>query len=166
MANNIINKKQNILFNDVPEQYLLHANQLTIKAWNDIINILRTQANNNARYMKILHEWLIGEEPGEVIVPEVDGEILSFTDYVHYSLADIKKNYATNERVDTTDANVDQLLKDVTANRVGFMVVSDYNEDTGEITFAYDNDIVKHMEYNEEYGILTVEYLIGGNTYE
>lgn len=166
MANNVINKKQNILFNDIPEQYLLYANQLTIKSWNDIINILRTQANNNAKYMQLLHEWLIGEGTGEVTIPEVEGEILSFSDYVKHSLDTINTNFATNKRVDQTDANVEQLLKDVTANRVGFMVAYAYDEDTGEITFAYDDNIVENMAYDTESGVLTVEYLMGGSADE
>ena len=47
MANKI-SKRDNIMYNDVSDQRLTYANQLTIKAWNDIINVLKTQANINA----------------------------------------------------------------------------------------------------------------------
>lgn len=60
MANNVFEKQQNILYNSVPEQRLTQPNQLTIKSWNDIINILKTQANINTDYLQKLHNWFIG----------------------------------------------------------------------------------------------------------
>ena len=70
MASNVINKNQTILNNNISDQVLSHANQLTTKSWNDIINSLRTQANVNARYISTLHQWLIGTGEGTFIVPD------------------------------------------------------------------------------------------------
>ena len=70
MANNVIKKHQTILNNNVGDQVLSHANQLTTKSWNDIINSLRTQANVNATYLSTLHKWLIGTGEGTVIIPD------------------------------------------------------------------------------------------------
>lgn len=60
MANNSFEKNQKILYNSVPDQRLTQPNQLTIKQWNDIINILKVQANINADYLEKLHKWFIG----------------------------------------------------------------------------------------------------------
>ena len=70
MASNVINKNQTILNNIISDQVLSHANQLTTKSWNDIINSLRTQANVNARYISTLHKWLIGTGEGTFIIPD------------------------------------------------------------------------------------------------
>ena len=78
MANNVINKNQTILNNNISDQVLSHANQLTTKSWNDIINSLRSQANVNARYISTLHKWLIGTGEGTVIIPDEK----SFTEFV------------------------------------------------------------------------------------
>ena len=50
-----------ILFNNVDEQRLTHPNQLTVHAWNDIINTKRTQANAVAMYLKRLDYWFLDE---------------------------------------------------------------------------------------------------------
>ena len=50
-----------VFFNNVPEQRLTYANQLTVTAWNDIINTLRTQANAIAMYIKRLDYWFFDE---------------------------------------------------------------------------------------------------------
>ena len=68
MANNTFEKNQKILYNSIPEQRLTYANQLTVKSWNDIVNILKTQANINADYLERLHKWLIGTGTGNVAI--------------------------------------------------------------------------------------------------
>ena len=59
MANNI-NKRNTIMYNNVSDQRLTYANQLNVQSWNDIINILKTQANINANYLSTLQIWLVG----------------------------------------------------------------------------------------------------------
>ena len=59
MSNSIQTKKQFVL-NSIPNQTLSYANQLTTQQWNTIINTLRTQTNDNTKYLKELHQWLIG----------------------------------------------------------------------------------------------------------
>ena len=46
--------KPNVLFNSISDQHLTYAHQLSIKTWNDAINILKTQANVNAEYIQQL----------------------------------------------------------------------------------------------------------------
>lgn len=47
-----------MIYNTIEDQKLTHANQLTIHAWNRIINILKTQANNNSQEIERLINWL------------------------------------------------------------------------------------------------------------
>ena len=60
MASNTLNSKP-VLYNSIPDQKKVYANQLTTQEWNDIINILKTQSNVNAAYIERLHNWLVGE---------------------------------------------------------------------------------------------------------
>ena len=53
MASKTIDKNVTPLYNNVPDQRLTQAHQLTIKAWNDIINILKVQANINTEQGEI-----------------------------------------------------------------------------------------------------------------
>lgn len=106
MATNRIDKKQDILFNSVPDQTLTHANQLTLKAWNDTINILRTQANVNAEYILTLHKWLIGTPMDTAKYIEVP-DTTSFTEYV---LEDLKVLHAHIVRI---DENIDAIEADI-----------------------------------------------------
>lgn len=93
MANNVINKKPNILYNSIDVQRLTHPNQLTIQAWNNIINMLKIQANTNAEYIHMLHRWLIGEGQGDIVIPtEYEGlENPSFIEYITKRLEYITK---------------------------------------------------------------------------
>ena len=49
------------IYNSIPHQALLHANQLTLRAWNDYINILRIQTNDSSTYIETLNKWLFSE---------------------------------------------------------------------------------------------------------
>lgn len=51
---------QEFVNNSIPNQELSYANQLTVKQWNDIINVLRVQTNTTTNYLRQLHSWLIG----------------------------------------------------------------------------------------------------------
>lgn len=106
MATNRIDKKQDILFNSVPDQTLTHANQLTLKAWNDTINILRTQANVNAEYILTLHKWLIGTPMDTAKYIEIP-DTTSFTEYV---LEDLRVLHAHIVRI---DKNIDDIEADI-----------------------------------------------------
>ena len=56
--------ENNIMYNSIPNQLLTHPNQLTVKQWNDVVNILSTQANVNAEYINNLHKWLFDKTEG------------------------------------------------------------------------------------------------------
>lgn len=95
MANNVINKKPNILYNSVDVQRLTHPNQLTIQAWNNIINMLKIQTNTNAEYIHMLHRWLIGEGQGDIVIPtEYEGlENPSFIEYITKRIEHVEETY-------------------------------------------------------------------------
>lgn len=61
MASNTLNLKP-VLYNSIPDQKKVYANELTTHEWNEIINILKTQSNVNAAYIERLHNWLVGED--------------------------------------------------------------------------------------------------------
>lgn len=44
-------------YNTIEDQKLTHANQLTVYDWNRIINILKTQSNNNTTDIEYLNTW-------------------------------------------------------------------------------------------------------------
>ena len=66
----------------------------------------------------------------------------------------------TQSQYDYILENIAGLVDDILSNRFGLLQVSDYNEDTGVITFTYDADVVNNMTYNEATGILTLYYNI------
>ena len=70
MANKIINQRQNIMHNTIGDQRLTYANQLNIQDWNNIINVLKTQANMNATYIANLHDWLVGKGDEVFYLPD------------------------------------------------------------------------------------------------
>lgn len=102
MSNNVFNKNQKILYNNIDDQKILYANQLTTKSWNDIINILKAQANINAAYLERLHMWLVGSGRGTIEIP--DGE--SLADFVLDDLDNLNHR-VSNIRNDVNDTTND-----------------------------------------------------------
>lgn len=92
MADKQFSQKHNLIFNNIPGQVLTYANQLTIKAWNDVINILRVQTNTTVDYLKRLHTWLVG-----------DGE-----SFISYSGADSFFGYVNNAH-NTLDSKINNV---------------------------------------------------------
>ena len=81
MSSNTLSLKP-VLYNSIPDQNKVYANQLTTQEWNEIINILKTQSNVNAAYVERLHNWLVGEN-GSV---SIDSEA-SFVEYTKNELS-------------------------------------------------------------------------------
>lgn len=79
MANRILEK--NIFYNSISEQHLSFANQLTVHSWNDIINMLKYQANANAYYLEHLHKWLVGDD--SAVTPEDFPNLLEYINYIN-----------------------------------------------------------------------------------
>ena len=149
---NKISQKQNILYNSVPDQTLTYANQLTVYAWNDIINMLRTQANVNAEYIQTLHKWFIGIGTDTYTLPS------TYTNFVEYTF-DIYDNLnVISSRVEKFEERTSEIVNAITYNRLGLLKVSSYNEETGIVDFIFDPDIVKTFNYNEDTGILDLTY--------
>lgn len=107
---NKISVKQNIIFNSVPDQQLTYANQLSVHAWNNIINVLSTQGNSNAIYLKTLHNWLIGTTGADIVLPNEKS-------FVTYVLDSINSIYTTQDvirkQVTSTTANANKALSEV-----------------------------------------------------
>lgn len=133
MANSIFEKDHKILYNSVPDQRLTYANQLTVKNWNDIINILKVQANINADYLEKLHTWFIGNydptksfEDNIISIPVdevVFNESTSFAEYVLGEIDYLIKNPVLVKKeaiVETLDpgtlSNLTQATVKVTGN--------------------------------------------------
>lgn len=99
--------------NSIDKQELSYANQLTVKQWNDIINILRIQTNNNTNYLRQLHSWIVGYnssedyaiiEDGKNLYQWIKDELQSFEDYVNrikseFVSVDNKEQIITGKKV-------------------------------------------------------------------
>lgn len=149
---NKISQTQNILYNSVPDQTLTYANQLTVYAWNDIINMLRTQANVNAEYIQTLHKWLIGIGTDTYALPS------TYTSFVEYTF-DIDNNLnIISSRVEKFEEYASNIVNALTYNRLGLLKVTDYDEDTGEVVYIFDPTIVDDISYDEESGEIAITY--------
>lgn len=123
MANNIFEKDHKILYNSVPDQRLTYANQLTVKNWNDIINILKVQANINADYLEKLHTWFIGNydptksfEENIVSIPEDKNfaeYILELIKAAESELKRLNQIKADTQYVDVADEEISRRIDQV-----------------------------------------------------
>lgn len=107
MANKQFSQKHNLIYNNIPGQTLTYANQLSIRAWNDIINILRTQTNTTVDYLKKLHTWLIGDGEDILSYPDSNG-FIKYVDTQHKNLkSEIDNNfYLLDEKINTNTHNL------------------------------------------------------------
>ena len=85
------------IYNSIPHQTLLHANQLTVRAWNDYINILRIQTNDSSTYIETLNKWLFSESSVEENFYD-DG----FVPYIISSLNSLKGSKLDTSVFDST----------------------------------------------------------------
>lgn len=123
MANNIFEKDHKILYNSVPDQRLTYANQLTVKNWNDIINILKVQANINADYLEKLHTWFIGNydptKSFEENIVSIPGDknfveyILELIEAAESELERLNKIKADTQYVDFADEEISRRIDQV-----------------------------------------------------
>lgn len=56
-----IEKKPLLIHNALPYQSKTSANSLTIQEWNQVVNILKSQANLNTDYLEKLHRILFAD---------------------------------------------------------------------------------------------------------
>ena len=141
MADNIIKKDANIVYNNIDDQKLTYANQLSIKAWNNIINSLKAQANTNTIYLEYLHKWLIGNydinktyEENIISIPidtELFGEYIpSFTEYTLRKI-----DYLSDEDKNNKTAlnNLEQSVNELNINKADLEYVDEISEDVDEL---------------------------------
>lgn len=147
MANNIFEKNQKILYNSIPEQRLTYANQLTVKSWNDIVNILKTQANINADYIERLHKWLIGTGTGNV---SIDGT-KSFVEYILTDYVSLTRSQKIEGR---------KIFSDSVSFEGGtayFDVYAEFNSDA-----MFRENVMLEAEPNEDLHIVNKKYVDKG----
>lgn len=53
-----IEKKPQLIYNNIPDQAKRAANSLTIQEWNQVVNVLKQQANMNTEHLEKLHRFL------------------------------------------------------------------------------------------------------------
>lgn len=148
---NSINKKQNIMHNSISDQTLTYTNQLTIKAWNDIINILKTQANLNADYIETLHKWFIGEDNNVLQTPE---GYSSFSEYLISTLEN------SNEfLVGISSSTYDVTTGIATIN----FIANDGTLKPLKIDLPTEN-LVQDASYDKTTGVLTFTWQGGAST--
>ena len=94
-------------YNNIDEQKLVHANQLSIRDWNIIINKLKSQANLNTSYLEEWTRWFFG--PVEFTLEDeytsaIPKGFLSYYDYLNAEFlsidARIKTEYSERAKED------------------------------------------------------------------
>jgi hypothetical protein len=142
------------MHNNVSDQRLTYANQLSVKAWNDTVNILKTQANINATYLETLHNWLVGTGESEYII-DIDKSLIEY----------VKDDLATYEWVDTNYHKKDLVYTKDEAIALGLIEVKEYNEETGEISLLYNADLYD-VKFDETTGNLIFAFNDNGSITE
>lgn len=90
------------IYNKIDEQDLKTAYELTIEAWNDIINILRTQTNTNTTYIETLNEWFLGGTSADHAYTDDLGSYKSFYDLLMSKLSKLEKISKDYDRLIST----------------------------------------------------------------
>lgn len=65
---------------------------------------------------------------------------------------------ANKSSVEILDNKLNDFVNYVTLNRIGLLTVEEYNEETGYIDFIYDDTVVDSISYDEDTGILRMEW--------
>lgn len=83
-----------------------------------------------------------------------------FSIYINetYGLSDDKTLGMTCSEYEGLKSDINKLISNFNISTVGISDVKEYNEETGEIEFIYNEDIIKKLEYNYGTGELTIEY--------
>ena len=83
-----------------------------------------------------------------------------FSIYINetYGLSDDKTLGMTCSEYEGLKADINDLIKQFNISTVGISDVKAYNEETGEIEFIYNEDIIKDLKYDTRTGELTIEY--------
>ena len=79
-------------YNNIDFQDLKTAYELSYTSWNNIINQLREQTNNNTTYAETLQTWLFGSHELPYIYTDSLGDATNFYDYIQECLQNIKSS--------------------------------------------------------------------------
>ena len=151
MANNVINTKNSIMFNSIPDQQLLHANQLTLESWNNIINMLRTQANANANYLQTLHTWMLGNADDEYIIDD------AFVKYTLDAIRNLKTELSKKENIGSIKEGIvgENQLNTELRNKIDSGVINSIEADDSSrerrVTITYNGN--KTCEFSIPAGV-------------
>lgn len=149
-----------MIYNTIEDQKLTHANQLTIYAWNRIINILKTQANNNSHELEHLINWLGFKD------------VKKFEDYINEQLEGLRDSLAgkMDERT---------ILERVVSDSNALVTSKGIYDAIPRISFIKDGDYLSNIKHNNtdyplpihsfniktEDGFMS-EYKVGDDTYK
>lgn len=159
----IITVVDNYPINDI-ENYL--GQTILVKSNNTIYKI---DGNGNKEVININNQYItFNEEKGIVYLkvrnpkyPEVVWASFTFEkDGIYY----LEEEHIGSESEDknkikfATKKDIKEITDAITINRIGLLKVGEYNKSTGVIEFIYDEDIISTIKYDEDSGILSLEY--------
>ena len=131
------------VYNAIDKQNIVFANQLKMSDWNNIINVLKTQANANTTFLETWTRWFFGpkeyiDEDEYAIVPE------DYTNYFDY-LTGMFKEIDTRIKKEINDrVAADNTLREYTDLKHGITMETIYKE--SEQRISKDNEIVSRVE--------------------
>ena len=160
MASKKIDIKKKFITNSIPDQHLTHANQLTVKSWNDIVNIIRLQTNDTTEYIENLHKWLIGDSnKGQVYIPE---DAASFTQYILDIVQDPTKYINV---VDSLDSHSSEAALSANQGRI----LNEKIKDIGRFLInpaEVEHNVLNLEKYKTENAVGTYTFKYSGKAYQ
>ena len=124
-----------LVFNSIPEQHMTYANQLTLREWNNIVNMLRVQTNNTTIYLKQLHSWITaGSTSLKQIVQENRDTVQDHENRLVSIESDINKYVISNIYDEVNEGNPTSIS----------VTTLD-----GEDTYTFDSNISSSYTYDE-----------------
>ena len=135
------------VYNSIPHQSLTHANQLTLKLWNDYINQLRTQTNTLTTNEETLYRWLFSEY-------DLSSFVFGEKSFVEYVIDNIVSHASTlkshSETLNTHKTRLDNLDNEIKRIKEGPTEVhtSKNYSSSGNIATKFssiDNTLLGHM---------------------
>lgn len=170
-----INKKPQLIKNGIAYQNKIAAIGLTVREWNNTINVLSEQGNTNTGYLEQLHRTLIGDynantegfveimnlpdttlllEQHDVTIKELDKDI---SDLIELTNNHVSELIRLTELIDSHTVDI-RLLQDVTNN---LLVDVTYRPSNGHLIFERQDGqsftidlplklIIDHGYYDEE----------------
>lgn len=81
-----IDTNQLVLFNNLVEQLKQKKNMVTAEEWNHMWNVLISQANENAKVIEDIRDFVAGRDVGIIDLPQ---DFTSIVDYIQKSAGNV-----------------------------------------------------------------------------